>query len=771
MKRSSIYKLISFNLKPFKNSLSNKEIVSYSNYGNNSKQKRNNIRIKTDNNNPKLNISPLNSHSYNKKINNKLPSEILEYIEKQSKNLNSNLFFQNIAKTLDTFQTEIVIDLEKDYFKKSLKDIIKNKFDIIYQFLQKNINLYENKYKEYISFIINLYDLVTPNNSFKIINNINKRYLNNYKFNLDIKSKLLKEEENIIKLINDLSTYIKTYNMNFKSEMKCINKLIEEMEGYIQNELESEFIKRSNIKNNIIKITKDMNNSHYLFYNNSKDIFHQLKISNSNKFNFYNFIFNYQSNEFNNENSLKPNISISYQNSNIKKRNLSKGLFSNGSKLNILSPNKSEKNTKKIKAIYNQNNDYNIKIINYKNNENITPSFINFADKVNEFLKLIDELQESILNKKDNITQMKIEFSKSKSKLAKYCNNIIENKKENIINNNTFYIKHISDFTLLHKYDKDCIINIRKEKENYKNEYNQLLEEMSKQTQIILDSKSKLTEKIYENNELKAKIEKLEEEKQNYEKKAQNENNLNNNKEFTTNEENYSMPNKNEIITKLVEEKNRLKSLIDNCMKIIFVTMEDNSPDLIDEISNNDNIEDNDNDDEDIIDNDNIESYINLVNNNIKKFESYNKEVNSQLQKYKREANENSLRSKEYKDALEQLLNKNNNDEIEENHKFKESKEKNENLTKINNFLKEKIKNLEKEIEEFKSNNKYLTKNDKRKEESKDSSLVKINVDIEKYYGLLQLLEKEQEKNKLNEEKYLKIINEINNDKELELIN
>lgn len=439
--------------------------------------------------------------------------------------------------------------------------------------------------------------------------------------------------------------------------------------------------------------------------------------------------------------------------------------------MNILSPNKSEKNTKKIKAIYNQNNDYNIKIINYKNNENITPSFINFADKVNEFLKLIDELQESILNKKDNITQMKIEFSKSKSKLAKYCNNIIENKKENIINNNTFYIKHISDFTLLHKYDKDCIINIRKEKENYKNEYNQLLEEMSKQTQIILDSKSKLTEKIYENNELKAKIEKLEEEKQNYEKKAQNENNLNNNKEFTTNEENYSMPNKNEIITKLVEEKNRLKSLIDNCMKIIFVTMEDNSPDLIDEISNNDNIEDNDNDDEDIIDNDNIESYINLVNNNIKKFQSYNKEVNSQLQKYKREANENSLRSKEYKDALEQLLNKNNNDEIEENHKFKESKEKNENLTKINNFLIEKIKNLEKEIEEFKSNNKYLTKNDKRKEESKDSSLVKINVDIEKYYGLLQLLEKEQEKNKLNEEKYLKIINEINNDKELELIN
>ena len=771
MKRSSNYKLISFNLKPFKNSLSNKEIVSYSNYGNNSKQKRNNIRIKTDKNNPKLNISPLNSHSYNKKINNKLSPEILEYIEKQSKNLNSNIFFQNIAKTLDTFQTEIVIDLEKDYFKKSLKDIIKNKFDIIYQFLQKNINLYENKYKEYISFIINLYDLVTPNNSFKIINNINKRYLNNYKFNLDIKSKLLKEEENIIKLINDLSIYIKTYNMDFKSEMKCINKLIEEIEGYIQNELESEFIKRTNIKNNIIKITKDMNNSHYLFYNNSKDIFHQLKISNSNKFNFYNFIFNYQSNEFNDENSLKPNISISYQNSNIKKRNLSKGLFNNGSKLNILSPNKSEKNTKKIKAIYNQNNDYNIKIINYKNNENITPSFINFAYKVNEFLKLIDELQESILHKKDNITQMKIEFSKSKSKLAKYCNNIIENKKENIINNNTFYIKYISDFTLLHKYDKDSIINIRKEKENYKNEYNQLLEEMSKQTQIILDSKSKLTEKIYENNELKAKIEKLEEEKQNYEKKAQNENNLNINKEFITNEDNYSMPNKNEIITKLVEEKNRLKSLIDNCMKIIFLTMEENSPDLIDEISNNDNNEDNDNDDEDIIDNGNIESYINLVNNNIKKFQSYNKEVNSQLQKYKREANENSLRSKEYKDALEQLLNKNNNEEIEENHNIKENKEKNENLTKINNFLIEKIKNLEKEIEEFKSNNKYLSKSDKSKEESKDSSLVNINVDIEKYYGLLQLLEKEQEKNKLNEEKYLKIINEINNDKELELIN
>ena len=775
MKSTSNYKLINFNLKPFKNSRSNKELVSYTNYGNNSKPKRNNLRIKTDKSNPKLNLNPLNSHSYNKKINNKLPQEILEYIEEKSKNLNSNNFMQNITKTLEIFQAEIVIDLEKDYFKKSLKDIIKNKFDIIYQFLEKNINLYENKYKEYISFIINLYDLVTPNNSFKIVNNINKRYLNNYIFNLDIKSKFLKEEENMIKLINDLSTYIKTYNMNFKSEMKCINKLIEEIEGNIQNELESEFITSNNIKNNIIKITKEMSNSHYLFYNNSKEIFHQLKKSNSNKFKFYNSIFNSQFTEFNDEISLKPNISISYQNSNIKTRKLSKDLFNIGSKLNILSPNKSEKSTKKIKAIFNKKNDYNTNIKNNKNNENITPSLINFAYKVNEFLKLIDELQESILHKKENITQMKIEFSKSKSKLAKYCNNIIENKKVKNINNNIFYMRHISDFTLLNKYDKDSIINKNKEKEieNYKNEYNKLLEEMSKQTQIILDSKSKLTEKIYENNELKAKIKKLEEEKQNYENNEQKENNLNINKEFIKNEENSSLANKNEIITKLIEEKNRLKSLIDNCIKLIFETMKENSPDLLDEISNNDNNEDNYNDDEDILDNNNIESYINFVNNNIKKFQSYNKEINSQIQKYKREANENSLRSKEYKEALEQFFNKNNNEEIEENDNIKECKEKNENnenLKKINNFLIEKVKNLEKEVEELKYNNKYLIKSDQTKEELKDSSPVNINVDIEKYYGLLQLLEKEQEKNKLNEDKYLNIINEINNDKKLELI-
>ena len=82
----------------------------------------------------------------------------------------------------------------------------------------------------------------------------------------------------------------------------------------------------------------------------------------------------------------------------------------------------------------------------------------------------------------------------------------------------------------------------------------------------------------------------------------------------------------------------------------------------------------------------------------------------------------------------------------------------------------EKVKNLEKEVEELKYNNKYLTKSDQTKEELKDSSPVNINVDIEKYYGLLQLLEKEQEKNKLNEDKYLNIINEINNDKKLELI-
>ena len=92
MESKSNYKLINFNLKPFKNSRSNKELVSYTNYGNNSKPKRNNLRIKTDKSNPKLNLNPLNSHSYNKKINNKLPQEILEYIEEKSKNLNSNNF-------------------------------------------------------------------------------------------------------------------------------------------------------------------------------------------------------------------------------------------------------------------------------------------------------------------------------------------------------------------------------------------------------------------------------------------------------------------------------------------------------------------------------------------------------------------------------------------------------------------------------------------------------------------------------------------------------
>ena len=741
-------------LSPIKKIKSYKILKAYNNsYEIPKNKKQNKFSMKIKRNNNLISLNSFHSYSSNKNknglnivknnIKRNNPTKIKEYLEKNINNLNLNNLLQNSVNTLEKLKIELFNNLKKNYQKKSLLEIIKNKFDITIQCLIQKFILYENKYKEYNAFIINLCNMIISNNLEDKLNKneeINSKSNNNNslvysKDNgknplfINKKDKLLNEEEIMINLINKLSSNIKTYNINFKLYLKEIKKLFEDD---FKIKLNTEYTYDYDIWNEKLK---DFYSFHHSFYNDSKDIFHKLKETNSKKFQIYNNIMNFQN--YISSNGTLNAYSYSKENTE-KKNNLNKIIVNSDSHIlnqraKIIKDNENSKDNNLDKI---QNIQFNI---NSNIQEKLPPFTIKLIYDLKEFLKLMDKLQEAIIHKKDNILQMKFEFSKLKLKLTKYFN-FIENKNDNI---NNFLLEHTSDFIILSdkKYKKEILLNNENnEKDEYKNKYNQLLEEMNNQEQIIIDSKSKLTEALYENNELKAKIKKFEEEKQILKDKIKNEYEENNKKIEKENidSKNNNILNNLEDFTKLINEKNELKKLINNCITIIFQTIKENSPDMVD-----DNLFENININEG---NNNLKVYINFINDNIKKFQIYIKEITSYLQKeikekekYEKEAHENLLKAREYKSALEQALEKfniedNNNDNIKDNN------ETNFNISIINNFLKEKIKNLENEINE---NNFNKSNNSK---ENNNISFIEMNMNIEKYYKLLQQLEKKNDK-------------------------
>ena len=531
---------------------------------------------------------------------------------------------------------------------------------------------------------------------------------------------------------------------------------------------------------------------------------------------------------------------------------------------NKMNRNNSSKN-------FNVINNYNEKMNNISeyltfNDNNIT--IYNLAEQMLEFFNKMTNLQESIVKKVSGTNQMKMDFERYKKKLIKLLNNIISNKNKVYINqnNSSKYLSEINDndtiiinnknninlnnnqniktmnqinnkiiqvekFQIIGNYNINNILIKNKKEEvsnNLQEKYNNLLEEINNKSQEINKLQDKINKLLLEKNELNSKNKKLDKDNQVLLSKINNitdKNKQNNNNPFekanideilasSNNINNNSINSNHELFkltdyeVKLKQENKNLKDLMNKCINIIFESIKETSPNMIEDNSNNE-----------------------VLLDNIKKLKEEKK-------KKKKEAHENLVKAEAYKNALDQAINKINiedgnnldinekynktkltfdeegelsfKDNIENNinnniynkeeklikkynnkennineeiNKFiiesnneenKENEDDNNNkninnedvnkvnrdLLKVQQNLIEKIKLLEEEIEKNKTtiHNLFI---------ESGNDLYDINemtVSMTKYNRLLKLLETEQERNKNLEEKYISFINEITED-------
>ena len=211
-----------------------------------SEHKKNNLFITKSNSQKK-------SFSFSAK---EISDDIIKVVEKQLKLINSEEHIKNIVKILEIFRKELIHQLEAEYNENKINNILKENFENIIQYLAKFFSFYENKYS---NCIISLRKIIkdltlkmsnksldnirynTSENSSQIINNYTHNNNNIIIFDENKKKHFLNEEENIVNLINNLSSNIRISNKKYKSSLLNIanlidfsnNKLIETMDNFI----------------------------------------------------------------------------------------------------------------------------------------------------------------------------------------------------------------------------------------------------------------------------------------------------------------------------------------------------------------------------------------------------------------------------------------------------------------------------------------------------------------------------------------------------------
>ena len=513
---------------------------------------------------------------------------------------------------------------------------------------------------------------------------------------------------------------------------------------------------------------------------------------------------------------------------------------------NKMNRNNSSKN-------FNVINNYNEKMNNISeyltfNDNNIT--IYNLAEQMLEFFNKMTNLQESIVKKVSGTNQMKMDFERYKKKLIKLLNNIISNKNKVYINqnNSSKYLSEINDndtiiinnknninlnnnqniktmnqinnkiiqvekFKIIGNYNINNILIKNKKEEvsnNLQEKYNNLLEEINNKSQEINKLQDKINKLLLEKNELNSKNKKLDKDNQVLLSKINNitdKNKQNNNNPFekanideilasSNNINNNSINSNHELFkltdyeVKLKQENKNLKDLMNKCINIIFESIKETSPNMIEDNSNNevllDNIKNNknnnqkENEEEDEFD-------MEYINEAVKNFQKFNAEIGKNLkklkeekEKYEKEAHENLVKAEAYKNALDQAINKiniedGNNLDINEKYNkrkltfdeegelsFKDNIENNINnniynkeeklIKKYNN----KENNINEEINKFiiESNNEENKENedDNNNKNINNEDVNKVNRDLLKVQQNLiekiKLLEEEIEKNK-----------------------
>ena len=772
------------------------------------------------NNSSVKNKSPIK----NKRIYNKNNIEIIKYLEEELGSLDSEKHIKNAIKIIESFQNELIGQLEQEYDENSIKEILQNNFQKIINLLIKYFTLYDNKcancikkLKKMLKTVSSIDNVNNYNNS--LINSdgkiSNKSYKNNYMpvFNEEKKKEFLNGEEIIVGLINSLSGGIKNCNKNYRTTVINMAKLIEEsnnslieiktkldnLNTKINTKISNEIQYKKNLSLSVVNIITDIQNLYSMnctiiedvklidvnqtsFYEEAKEIFNHLKINHNKKLKEYHMFFESISHMQTNANSLTE----------IKKR----GNSFSGNRINL---EKNSNNTENILVKNNSSKKMNIKNNNKDYNENNYKNInlISFAEQTIDLFNKMKNLQESIVKRIEGTNQMKIDFEKDKRKLIKLANYIINNKinsSENKINlikqrkdNDT---KKILNYEIQTEYF-EIIAEMRLDNKTFEisqmqMKYNNLLEEINKKSQEINKLQDKINNIQLENNELK---------------RSENNkfsNNINFDEINKINDEIISPLNNNSInsnsdkiipnenIIQLKQENKKLKELMNKCVQIIFDSIKETSPNMVDDNFISDESEDKiKNEKNNIEDNGQEDEFdMNYISEAVKKFQNYNiemvknlKKAEEEKEKFEKEAHENLIKAEAYKNTLDQAINKinqgeegntsdisNNKSQNKKNFSFEGEGEisfKDNFGGSINNNI-----NTKQEKEEIMNNNiinehnindlnqlLVNNSNEEEKDNKNNEDVMKVNKDLLKIQQNLidkiKLLEEENEKNKL----------------------
>ena len=773
------------------------------------------------NNSSVKNKSPIK----NKRIYNKNNIEIIKYLEEELGSLDSEKHIKNAIKIIESFQNELIGQLEQEYDENSIKEILQNNFQKIINLLIKYFTLYDNKCSNCIDNLkkmlktVSSIDNANNYNNNSLINSdgkiSNKSYKNNFMpvFNEEKKKEFLNGEEIIVGLINSLSGGIKNCNKNYRTTVINMAKLIEEsnnslieiktkldnLNTKINTKISNEIQYKKNLSLSVVNIITDIQNLYSMnctiiedvklidvnqtsFYEEAKEIFNHLKINHNKKLKEYHMFFESISHMQTNANSLTE----------IKKR----GNSFSGNRINF---EKNSNNTENILVKNNSSKKMNIKNNNKDYNENNYKNInlISFAEQTIDLFNKMKNLQESIVKRIEGTNQMKIDFEKDKRKLIKLANYIINNKinsSENKINlikqrkdNDT---KKILNYEIQTEYF-EIIAEMRLDNKTFEisqmqMKYNNLLEEINKKSQEINKLQDKINNIQLENNELK---------------RSENNkfsNNINFDEINKINDEIISPLNNNSInsnsdkiipnenIIQLKQENKKLKELMNKCVQIIFDSIKETSPNMVDDNFISDESEDKiKNEKNNIEDNGQEDEFdMNYISEAVKKFQNYNiemaknlKKAEEEKEKFKKEAHENLIKAEAYKNTLDQAINKinqgeegntsdisNNKSQNKKNFSFEGEGEisfKDNFGGSINNNI-----NTKQEKEEIMNNNiinehnindlnqlLVNNSNEEEKDNKNNEDVMKVNKDLLKIQQNLidkiKSLEEENEKNKL----------------------
>ena len=115
------------------------------------------------------------------------------------------------------------------------------------------------------------------------------------------------------------------------------------------------------------------------------------------------------------------------------------------------------------------------------------------------------------------------------------------------------------------------------------------------------------------------------------------------------------------------KENKNIKELMNKCVQIIFDSIKETSPNMVEDNFISDESEDKiKNEKNNLEDNEQEEEFdIDYITEAVKKFQNYNiemaknlKKVEEEKEKYEKQAHENSVKAEAYKNALDQAINK-----------------------------------------------------------------------------------------------------------------